>query len=195
MRKVLSAEAEDATALLRSTVAQHVGLERTLLGAGFPVRRGRLTVISAAEQRRQATLTRLISITEAFLARRLVDRAEARVLPAADSIREAVWTKAEEQATGSWPNLAAHYAKWLSVPLAKNGDFKRVLVHVDARNAVAHGVGELTRRQRRQGRSLTDALSAEGYVLVGGRVDISESVIRTACLLTARVVSFVDQKT
>jgi hypothetical protein len=194
MRRVLSAEAEDATALLRSTVAQHVAVERTLLRApGFP--RGRLAAISAGGQRRQATLTRLVSITEAFLARRLIDRAESRVVPTADSIREAVWAKAEDTATGSWVNLASHYNTWLGVPLSRSDDFKRILVHVEARNAVAHGVGELTRRQRRRGEALTRSLSDEGYLLVGSRVEVSEAVLRAASSLAVRVVSFVDGAT
>jgi hypothetical protein len=133
--QVPSAEAEAASALLFRTLGAH----RAAVAALKPRPLTRLRTSSDGDpdqDRCQATLVRLLSITEAFasdMLSREVDRAVA-------SARSATATKVADEAvirgTSNWPDQMKSYKDWLCV----EADWKAVEQLTEARNAVAHGL-------------------------------------------------------
>ena len=143
---VQSLRAEGAIALLRQTLAQH-----KTLAARIPLDNPRRRLAAPRRDRvqvqRQATFIRLISITESFCAVRLTEYVENVVDITAHSISSLIWETAAIDATGSWSRQKDAYKKWLGL----SPNWKNVEGFIEARNAVAHGLGTLTRRQVDEG--------------------------------------------
>ncbi|MDG4778984.1 hypothetical protein O7614_04905 [Micromonospora sp. WMMD961] len=78
--------------------------------------------------------------------------------------------------TGGWSDQQRSYKDWLGV----NEDWKAVERLAEARNAVAHGLGKLTRRQIRSERSVKDKLRAAGITVDDNRVVLSDGSLAAA---------------
>ena len=87
------------------------------------------------------------AIVEAHVVSQLVQRIEPHVPNPRSKFLNDIYLSAEDRAIGSWSGLIEAYKQWLDVKLASYDDWKCILAMTDARNAVAHGVGELSRRQ------------------------------------------------
>lgn len=191
MRQLPSADAERAVALLRRTLADHRDSARDVKtrSSRMGLRDGR------SELRRQASLLRLLSIAEAFLMNRLVEVAEPLADPSGTILRMQIWTRAEEKATGTWDAMAQHYKSWLGVSLANQQCFKDLKSCTEARNAVAHGIGTLTRRQQRQAPKVTAALLSQNFTVVGHAVTVPEAALATTLRVCAETILWVDGQT
>jgi hypothetical protein len=171
---VVTIEAEDASALLFQTLGAH----RTASGLR-PHRPPRLpsgTIPDAEQIQCQSTLVRLLSITESFaseLLMREIDKAAAR----AESVSiDHIWQDAAIRGTGTWSEQQNAYANWLGV----KENWKVVERLAEARNAVAHGLGTLTRRQLRNEASVRNKLKEAGITLAGVRVVLSDAALSSA---------------
>lgn len=137
--------------------------------------------LDGLQTQRQATVLRMISITEAFCGDRLLGVAESEVEPAGSTVRNIMWQRASTDAVGSWPSMKAAYKKWYGVrPVWTNLE-----TLVDVRNSIAHGLGELTRQQRSQRQALVQAFTRAGIGLDGDRVVLTEGNVteaRNACV-------------
>jgi hypothetical protein len=170
-----SAEAEAASALLFRTLGAH----RAAVAALRPQELPRLRAWpdgDPVQDRCQATLVRLLSITEAFasdMLSREVDRAVA-------GVRSATVTKVADEAvirgTGSWQDLKKSYKDWLGI----DEDWKAVERLAEARNAVAHGLGKLTRRQLRSEQSVKSKLKVAGIMVEDNRIVLSDDSLAAA---------------
>ena len=78
--------------------------------------------------------------------------------------------------TGTWSEQQNAYANWLGV----KENWKVVERLVEARNAVAHGLGTLTRRQLRNEASVRGKLREAGITLTGIRVVLSDAALSSA---------------
>lgn len=171
----VTVEAENAAALLFQTLGAH----RTAVGALRPRPLPRLGVAPAndAEQIQcQSTLVRLLSITESFtseLLLREVDKVTARARSAAV---DSLWSEAAVRGTNSWKEQQDSYRDWLGV----TERWTTVERLAEARNAVAHGLGTLTRRQLRKETSVRDKLKKAGIPLTGIRIVLSDSALASA---------------
>lgn len=172
--QVLSAEAEAASALLFRTLGAH----RAAVAALRPPSRPRLRAApygDPVQDRCQATLVRLLSITEAFASElsREVDRAVARG-------RSATAAKVADEAvirgTSTWQEQKKSYKDWLGV----DEDWKAVERLAEARNAVAHGLGKLTRRQLRSEQSVKSKLKGAGITVDDNRVVLTDDSLAAA---------------
>ena len=168
----VTVEAENAAALLFQTLGAH----RTAMAALRPRPLPRLGVGRAndAEQIQcQSTLVRLLSITESFaseLLLREVDKVTARARSAAV---DSMWDEAAVRGTNSWKEQQDAYRDWLGV----TEKWTAVERLAEARNAVAHGLGTLTRRQLRKEASVRDKLKKAGIPLTGIRIVLSDSAL------------------
>lgn len=173
--RVLSVEAEAASALLFRTLGAH----RAAVAALKSQPRSRLRPSpdgDPVQDRCQATLVRLLSVTEAFasdLLSRKIDQALAGASnPAATKIAD----EAVIRGTNGWADQERAYKDWLGV----KEDWKAVDRLAEARNAVAHGLGKLTRRQMRNEQSVKDKLKAVGIIVVDNRVVLSDEILAAA---------------
>jgi hypothetical protein len=172
---VVTVEAEDASALLFQTLGAH----RTAMAALRPRQPPRLPSgrIPDPEQIQcQSTLVRLLSITESFTSQLLlreIDKAAARARSASIN---SVWDDAAIRGTSTWQQQKDAYINWLGV----KEDWKVVDRLAEARNAVAHGLGTLTRRQRRNEASVRTKLKEAGITLTGIRIVLSDAALASA---------------
>ena len=90
----LSLAAEESIALLYQTLGFHD--EAAHAAPSESERRGRLARVTSdvRQIQRQATVLRMVSITESFCARLLLDAAEASVRPATNPIVSILWDRA-----------------------------------------------------------------------------------------------------
>lgn len=194
---VVSPDAEQAIRLLMLTAAQHARQEALL--AVVPRPRGRLRVLptsSASHQARtQSTLLRLVSIVEAHVASQLVQRLEPDVPTPRTAFLNDIYLNAEDRAIGSLPAMAAAYKQWLSVQFSNCTDWRSIEAMNTVRNAIAHGVGELTRRQARRNLSeLISLFAVIGVKIDGTRLQVSDSAIRSAASAGRRFVIWLDEQ-
>ncbi|MGW4533761.1 hypothetical protein ACWEOI_22715 [Nocardia sp. NPDC004340] len=167
-----SDSAEAFTTLLNRTLASHQ-LAVDAIASEPP---GRLRPHSAADrvqEQRQATLLRLLSITEAFAADLLAREVEQTFAGVSSSVLTAVVDDSLIGATNTWKEQQTAYKKWLNITKpAVNWTSVERLSH--ARNAIAHGLGELTRRQKQTGTSIPDQLLNAGIKVENNRIVLAE---------------------
>lgn len=184
---VISARAEASIALLFETLAIH--RQRSVRSGTLSPR---LSVMSRGgdpeQPYRQLTLLRLVSITEAFCADQLYELGEIHVRPSETPARASIWDRAADDALGSWPKIRASYKAWFSItpPWGAIEDL------IEVRNAIAHGLGHLTRRQRKSEQSTRDKISRAGIRLDGDRVILEEVDLTTAARTCRELIQALD---
>lgn len=182
--------AEAATRLLFQTLAGH----RALIAA-FPrpkrTRRLAPAVTDRAQIQRQATLVRLVSITESFCAERLLLCAEDQIQPAGKEVTSKIWEEAALDATRTWDSQKKAFKDWLSV----TPDWKQIEGLAEARNAVAHGLGALTRRQRRAHQSTMTKLNRTGILVQNDQVVLTDADLVRAAQDCRDLIGEVDRLT
>lgn len=202
----MSADAEAACHLIQQTLAGHREVTAALTAAtglgtrlsssrALPQlpRRGLIRPTASRSQlHRQGTLVRFLAITESFCVERLFEEMLGVVNPSGPPAGVSIWNSAFDAATGNWSNLRAAYKNWLSVD---KGIWSRLLELTDARNAVAHGHGNLTYRQRRKDRSqLAAVLNRHRISLTGGQVFLSEESIDAAAVTCIQFIEQLDRE-
>jgi hypothetical protein len=197
VQHVLSVDAEQTSRLLMSTLAQYVRQEALLAAAPRP--RGRLRALptsSASHQvRAQSAFMRLASIVEAHTVRELVKRIEPHAPEPRSAILQDIYTSAEDRAIASWPSMIEAYKRWLGIRVVKWDEWNKLDAILDARNAIAHGVGELTRRQvRKDQATLLVSLNLIGIAVSGSRLEFSDSGIREVANVGRRFVGWLDRQ-
>lgn len=173
--QVPSAEAEAASALLFRTLGAH----RTAVAALKPRPFTRLQATpdgDPVQDMCQATLVRLLSITEAFASDMLWREVNRAVTGARSATATKVADEAVTRSTNTWQDQKRSYKDWLGV----EGDWKAVEQLIEARNAVAHGLGKLTRRQLRSEQSVKSKLEAAGIIVDDNRIVLSDDNLATA---------------
>lgn len=202
----MSADAEMSCHLIRQTLAAHREVIAALTSVSEPESRlsssrarpqlSHRGLIGPAANRsqlqRQGTLVRLLAITDSFCVERLFEEMSGIINPSGPSAGAAIWNSAFDSATGSWGNLKEAYKKWLGV---NRGVWSPILELADARNAVAHGHGGLTHRQRRgDRRQLAATLQSHKISLMGDHVLLSEESITVAAATCGQFIGQLDRE-
>ncbi|MEV3966416.1 hypothetical protein AB0M34_37095 [Nocardia sp. NPDC050193] len=169
---VPSAEAEASTALLFRTLASH-----QIAAAAFsPEPAGRLrpnATTDRVQEQRQATLLRLLSITEAFAADLLAREVEQTFESLSSEVLTAAVDDSLISASNTWDSQRQAYKNWLKVG-KPTVDWTPIDRLADARNAIAHGLGELTRRQKNSRTSIPAKLLNAGITVEDGRLVLTD---------------------
>lgn len=173
--EVVSARAEASAGLLFRTLAIH--RRRSTRSS---VKRSRLRLESdqfdSDQPHRQLTLLRLVSIVEEFCADQLHELGEADMQPHASRSRQIIWDRTSADVTGSWHKIRGAFKDWYSITPSWEG----VEDLIEARNAIAHGLGRLTRRQRRVEQSTLAKLQRAKISVEGDRIVLAEVDLATA---------------
>lgn len=185
--QVPSAEAEAASALLFRTLGAH----RAAVAALKPRPLTRLRTSpdgDPVQDRCQATLIRLLSITEAFASEMLSREVDRAVADMSNKTATKVADDAVIRGTSSWQDQKKSYKDWLGV----EEDWKAVERLAEARNAVAHGLGKLTRRQLRSEQSVKSKLKAAGIIIEDNRIVLSDENLAAAASACREFIERLD---
>lgn len=189
---------EEYMRLIMQTLAQHRRSEYVI--SGMVPLRGRLTSLPSGAGMRQvrtyATLVRLVSIAEAYTSLRLATHLEMHAPPPRSPLVDELYIREENLATGGWDRMSLSYKKWVGgVELSKCDGYATVTNLIEVRNAIAHGLGQFTRRQSRD-RGLSrriGELKKLGITMDGrDKLNISDSALKTAAIACRAFVSALD---
>jgi len=194
---VPSLSAEAAVRTIMATTAQHLRQEALL--AATPAVSGRLLSLPAGnvsqQTRCQSTLFRLASIVESHVVGQLVARSEIHAPEPRTPILDDIYVNAEDRAIGSWPQIEASYKQWLGIKFSRSPNWTHIQALNNARNAIAHGLGDLTRRQaRKNSNQLKQSLQQVGVSVDGKRIVISDSAIMQAARTTRTFIYWLDER-
>lgn len=190
-RPVLSLNAEYA---VRSC---HLAVSRIQLGQPVGARR-----IPRLDDERlpggaSYAVVQIVSITELFdceLFRAYVNEAIASQHPAA----QALWQKDADQAEKKWDTRSERWNKWFSVAVQTAEQYKAFRPFIEVRNAVAHGLGSLTRLQLGKDGSASEtrkSLHSVGVTVEGTRLLLSQQTADACAVAAISYVRWLDAET
>lgn len=195
LRVVPFAVTEEALKLLRSTHADFDSLPAAPRRGRLHTATGSGTVLGAydfGQVRAQSEYLRLVSIVEAFvdtLSTSLFDIKTRGLATFVALLAEA----ADAQASDNWEERKAAFQRYHGVPLGSCAKYSDVNAAVLVRNAIAHGLGHLTRRQR----NIKDRgkVVAVGVQLNDHQLRIDRTALQRCVTSCAMFIADVDTKT
>ncbi|SDD26364.1 hypothetical protein [Rhodococcus tukisamuensis] len=175
---LLSLDAENSQRLINQTLAAHREMIDALSLSDSRARRLAAVNVADREQlQRQATLVRFLSITESFCTERLLIEMEKAMAATSHPGAQVMWEDSHDRAIGTWDSLKQTYKSWLGVDPKL---WETLLILAKARNAVAHGYGQLTWKQQRdpnKRRTMEGNFRKFGITMDGTRVVLAEKSI------------------
>ena len=177
MRQVPTLDAEIAMNRINQTLAIHMREKRGMLESWRGRLRGTAGVVRT-DPSRYLVLPHIVAIAEEFSRRLLITKTEVQV-PQNRPVLKKLWLKAEDQAEGRWEEHLRAWKDWHQIPLASESTYTNLRPFIEARNAIMHGLGELTRRQRRgnQEATLRGELKHVGIDVIGTRLVVHDKAV------------------
>jgi hypothetical protein len=117
-------------------------------------------------------LLRLVAIGEDFSLARLVEVGESK-LPEGDFAR-LLWEAELNRSTDTWDQRNKLWKTYLGVSFGAFERHEALNGFIDARNAISHGLGDLTRRQLRSRDTIVERLRKAGITVRGNSLAIGE---------------------
>jgi hypothetical protein len=141
------------------------------------------------------TVSRLVSIAEDFAAEAL--RTHGRpLLRGSERMVSDAWGLLEARAERSWDERAAAFKRWLHINLGDCAAYADFRAFVQARNAIAHGLGRLTPRQRRgsDAASIVQSLRVAGVTVSGERIEVKDESVDRCCTVVVSFILWLDER-
>ena len=194
MRQVPTLDAEIAMNRINQTLALHVREKRAMLEAWRGRLRGSAGVVRTNPSR-YLVLPHIVAIAEEFSRRLLRTKTEVQV-PQDRLVLQKLWLKAEDQAEGRWDEHLKAWKDWHRIPLASESIYTNLRPFIEARNAIMHGLGELTRRQRRRGeeKTLRGELKHVGIDVIGTRLVVHDKAVARCAGVCRAFVETLDRR-
>lgn len=189
-----SAEAEQAAALLMHELAGY----RRRVRAESRGRHGRLRkgrVGSGSLPLPYSAVVSMISVAEGFFATTLQTRVESAFTVTSRLMKDAE-SVAVRTMDSSWDDRMKHAKRWFGIDRAGKAHVTDMLAFVEARNAVAHGVGRLTRRQLAgdEGKRVIADLNSVGVSVVSGLLLIDHLAVERCARSCRSAVIWLDDE-
>ena len=194
MNAVLGARAAESRYRIREELAAYRVLE-----ASLPQQpRSRLqprrylpqpVVIMPIDRAAQNAILRIVSIAEAFVFGLLLDATEPR-LPS-DPLVDILWEN-EIQAALSWDGRLKSWLRLHKVNVESAAPYQAFRSFIDARNAIAHGLGLLTWHQLRGKRDIAAGLKAVGIEVRTGRLVLTSRAVEECATRGVIFVRYLD---
>lgn len=147
--------------------------------------------MDSAQIQRQATLVRFLSITEAFATDLLYRRIESVMGEIDHPAGRIIWEDRYDQAISNWSSLREVFNGWFGVDKKLWTD---LLELTEARNAVAHGHGRLTWKQRRKSaEALELKLRRRSIVVRNDLIILSDESLREAARTCREFIEQLDK--
>lgn len=197
MRSVLTAQGEAAQGLIRAAVGA-LRLELRCDSLTGRLRRVRLVAGSVPSHRSyifQSAAVRVVSIAEEYSRSSLINAVEAR-LPPANRLVARFWERVSADAESTWPQQAQAWNQWFEVNVQGSDAYKELQPYIDARNAIAHGLGSLTRKQLGGdgGAAVRKRLADAGIFVEGIRIVLDEVSVVEGSQRAAEYVGWLDER-
>nr|WP_308443062.1 DUF6545 domain-containing protein [Tsukamurella sp. TY48] len=188
---MLSESAEGSIRLINQTLSLHRGNFLSITQSRNNTKRiGSRFDNDELQILRQATLVRFLSVSESFASEALLHKMEQMMSSVDHPSGRKVWEDHYEQSTSSWERMRSTFNDLFEVPKSLWTD---ILDLTHARNAVAHGHGNLTWRQRRRNtRDLEVKLNRRSIEISDGRIVLSENSIDQAAQVCRDFISSLD---
>jgi hypothetical protein len=150
---------------------------------------------SVEEERSQAALSRVVGATERCVNALLIQVTEIR-LPLTNSVVDRLWSATAVNYVEKWEARKEAWATLHGVKFSSAGDlWQRLDAFVLARNIVAHGLGELTLKQRRSTGARTAAVQKLGRVgiqVTGDYAEIDRQAVESGARVCKDFVEWLD---
>jgi hypothetical protein len=104
-----------------------------------------------------------------------------------------LWDEVLSRVFLSWEAHLGMWARW-GVEVFKASPYKEFAGLIDARNAAVHGLGALTRVQRRKEGKVVAAIQASGLTVIGGRIELTDDSLSECRRRSAGFIRYLDQE-
>lgn len=180
-RSVASQAAEDASANVNRTFGWYATLAPSPSGT--------------AARAEVVVLPHIVAIGEEFVREALLVCSEHQLNPVSP-LHTALWAVGEKDAERSWAGLRSAWNDWHGVALGSFPSNDALLGFVDARNSVIHGLGRLTRQQKRPdgGTRVRQRLRNAGIAVSGDALDIGPTQVARARQITLDLIGWLDEE-
>ena len=192
-RIVLSQTAEDYRGLVMRSVARYREWYYAEQTAEFFRRASRMGLSGRREDPLSPymTVAYVVSAAEAFSLARITGLAH-QELPGYPDLVWQLWERAVARVESTWENQAQAWKEWYGVGLAAAPEYRTLRPWIQARNAVMHGLGEMTRRQRKTATGLKE-LQQAGISVVGGTVLLGRSEVEGCAMSAVMFIEWLDR--
>ena len=136
----------------------------------------------------------LVAIAEDFVRSLLIESVETQ-LPLEPEVVWTFWRLVEQDIEGGWSQVFEALNEWYGINCKAAPSFQKLQGFIEARNAIVHGLGNLTRKQTRTARAerrSRSMLQTAGVPIVGQRVTPNDSTVYSCATTVAEFVSWVD---
>lgn len=193
VRAVLTEQGEDARAAAMVTLALYRRTERCL--AGTPRRaRGRfsrLGRILSVEEPATSAVTRLVSIAEDYT-RLLLERLIESSLGKESQIAQALLKRFPPRADESWEGMIEYLTGVFSLDVRGFRDYDALMGFIEARNAITHGLGRLTKKQMANESRTRGRLKPAGLAVVANEIHLSAENVERCSKCVVSYVEYLD---
>ena len=193
MRQVMSEAAEEAASRVMTTLA--MGATATGWGTGDYGRLRGTPGVLLSDPRHSMVLPHIVAIAEEF-ARRSLILASLPLMDLGKPMHRDLWSGAALRAEGTWRGQSEAWLNWHRDHIDGFPGNSRFRAFVDARNAIMHGLGELTSMQTRKdgGKKVMARLKAVGITLNGIRLVIVPTVLAECAVSAREFIVWLDQE-
>lgn len=196
--KPLSTIGDAAVLLVRSAIYEHDTSPPALLAFGRIFRTTTaLGTYEIGNARAQAYFLRVVSIVEAYTDAAL-EMMFRRVVPSSSAAAVRLLESHMLEATQRWDarkkSFAEHHALLLSDASSGFPQWSKLDGMIEVRNAVAHGLGSLTRQQRRHATRTAGRCSQVGVRIEAGEVIVDHASLTTAAGVAEAFVTWLDDR-
>lgn len=153
---------------------------------------GRTTRTADQVHRIEDALTRFMAIADEYTFGLLVDLTEARL--GTDSVTEVLWEFYIERETDSWKRRFGSWKALHGVSIPSFPRYDRLLGYIEARNAIAHGLGSLTRKQQKSKDKTIAHLRAARIGLTDLRLALVEDHALECAALIRAFIEWLDHE-
>jgi hypothetical protein len=156
------------------------------------VLRSSLGAVDPETMRSQYSIVRIVSIVEAYLDSLSIQLVHNQVAHPLSSLMSYLVDEFEVNATNTWNNRHDVFKQVHGVVLRKCDGWPCVEAAILARNSIAHGLGRLTPRMRKD-RSLSAVLARINATIGGGQIHIDHSTPKVVQNCSAEFIRAVDR--
>lgn len=105
-----------------------------------------------------------------------------------------LWGYGQEDAERTWESMRRCWKEWHGVDFSTFASNERLLALGDARNAIVHGLGRLTRKQRRAdgGRKVIARLGKVGVQVTGDELSLEPATVAVSRSVVIELIEWLD---
>jgi hypothetical protein len=158
--------------------------------------RGRLTGprgVLLADPRHSMVLPHLVAVVEEFSRTQLIEQSLLEI-DVTKALQRSLWATGESRAEGTWDGQVGAWREWHGLDLEHGAGYRELRAFVEARNAIMHGLGRLTRKQLRKhgGREVIASLNQVGIGVSGGALSFPFSVLPHCAAVGRSFIEWMD---